>query len=93
MVLTHEATGNAIDKLTNKIAEIEDHLTPLREIKFALEESKKLIGRRVKILNPSKNEPNIGTIATVGKIYVTVELPGGIQRKRIPKNLRLVQHE
>ena len=69
LVLAHEATGKAIERVTNKIAEFEDKLTPLRETKFSLEEAKKLIGRRVRILNPSKTEPHIGTVAAVGKIY------------------------
>ena len=93
MVLAHGATGKAIDKLASKAAEFEDRLTSTQETKFSLEEGRRLIGRRVRILNPSKNEPYIGTIAAVGKIYVTVELPGGTQRKRFTKNLRLMQHE
>ena len=52
-----------------------------------------LIGNRVRILNPGRDKSDIGYVHSVGKIYVTVSIPGGIKKLRIAKNLRLLIHE
>ena len=44
------------------------------ESKLTLEQYKRLIGRRVRIINPHKGEPDVGPITGVGKLYVTVKL-------------------
>ena len=63
------------------------------EVKITLNECRNLIGSRVRIVNPSPGEPNIGTILKVGKLYITVDLLNGIRRNRISSNLRLLKDE
>ena len=90
----------AIEHVTQEIQEIQIlinesgvTLTDEYDKKLTLESSKNNIGRSVEILNPKRNEPNIGTIDKVGKLYVTIKLPNGVYKKRIPKNLKLINHD
>ena len=89
--ISHERTGKIISNLENKISQLEDLSQPIEERSFTLEESRYLIGSRVRIVNPSKREPNVGHIVSVGKLYIKVDLGSGLTRNRIAKNLRLIQ--
>ena len=64
-----------------------------KESKVSLDYCRHSIGKQVRIINPKRGESNIGTIAAVGKLYVTVELTPTISRNRQVKNLRLVEYE
>ena len=61
------------------------------EQKISLNECKNLIGKTVRITNPHRGEPDTGMIARVGKLYITVKLPGENYRRRVASNLRLVR--
>ena len=63
------------------------------ESKLTLEQYKRLIGRRVRLVNPHKGEPDTGTITGVGKLYITVRLTEELSRNRQAKNLRLLHYE
>ena len=62
-----------------------------QEIKLPLEEYRKHIGKKVRILNPKHGDCNYGTVTKVGKLYVLVKLPSGQERKRIASNIRLIK--
>ena len=67
--------------------------TRTKERKVSLIECRTLIGHRVRIINPRRGEPTVGTITKVQALYVTVKLEGGTLRRRIPSNLRLIEDE
>ena len=89
--LHQEETSKIIRTLRAKISKESTRSNTPREIKITLKESRKLIGRQVKVINPRKNEPLIGFIQLVGSVYITIGLPGHKDRHRVPKNLRLIQ--
>ena len=60
---------------------------------MTLEQCKRLVGRRVRIVNPHKGEPDVGVISGVGKLYVSVELTEDLVRNRQAKNIRLLRYE
>ena len=78
-----EATGGKQQVETPKI----------KERKATLDEYKYLTGHQVRIINPSGGEGNIGTVDKTGRLYVTVRLPNGEFKNRIPKNLRVFHDE
>ena len=51
------------------------------------------IGKKVRIVNPRKGEPDVGIITEVGKLYITVQLTPELSRKRQAKNLRILDYE
>ena len=63
------------------------------ELKVSLEDCRSLIGKRVRIINPTSGEGNLGQIKSVGKFFVTVTKDNGDTTKRAAKNLRLIRHE
>ena len=65
----------------------------LIEVKVSLEECRELIGERVRIINPTSGEPNLGRIKSAGKFFVTITKDNGYTTKRAAKNLRLIRHE
>ena len=67
--------------------------TRTKERKVSLIECRSLTGHQVRIVNPRRGEPNVGTIVKVQALYVTVKLEGGTLRRRIPSNLRLIENE
>ena len=89
--IAHERTGKIIETLTEKVRSIQLSNSKVNERSFTLEESRYLIGRRVRILNPAKHEPNIGTILSVGKVFITVDLGEGLRRNRTAKNIRIIE--
>ena len=90
--VAHKETGRIISYLTEKLEIIANDRPKgtVREYVVSLQEYKFYIGRRVRIVNPNKGEPNIGTITAVGKLYITVYLGRDLKRNRIAKNLRLL---
>ena len=93
LTVSHERTGRLIVELKNQIRYLNSNQGRVIERVVSLEQCKQLVGSRVRILNPAKQEPNTGVISAVGKLYVTITLPGGIKRNRISKNLRLIEDE
>ena len=100
--LCHHQLGEAIRKLSLEVSTIErrqhrDSAIPKSrrtiEVKPSREDCENAIGSYVRIVNPGKGEPDVGYIHSVGKLYVTVVISGGTRKQRIPKNLRLIQHE
>ena len=95
----HRKTGEAINRLERDLEELKASNQARRvtktvsESKVTLEDCKQLIGRNVRIVNPTKGEGNFGHIASVGNQYITVNLKGGIPKRRIAKNIRLLHHE
>ena len=48
----------------------------------------------MRIINLAKGEPDVGhKHSGLGKLYVSVVIPGGIRKQRITKNLRLLYNE
>ena len=90
--LHQEETNRIIRSIRAKITKTPPIDNTPSERKITLEESRKLIGHQVKVINPRKDEPLIGFIQSVGSVYITVGLPGHKDRRRIPKNLRLIEH-
>ena len=88
--IAHNRTGKIIESLFEKVKLIQASDSEIKEKSFTLEESRYLIGRKVRIINPVKHEPNIGNILSVGKVFITVDLGQGLKRNRIAKNLRLI---
>ena len=91
-----------IDETEHLIEDIEDFELPervendtparsTREAKITLEQCRKLIDKRVRIINPNAGEPNEGFIKSVGTFFVTVIKTNGDKTKRAAKNLRLIQ--
>ena len=93
--LAHEKTGKTLSDLSRRVENLKDSTRRIviTERMLTLQEYRYSIGKRVRILNPSKGEPNIGTVSAVGKLYITVDLGEGIKRNRIAKNLRLLDDE
>ena len=95
----HRKTGEAINRLERDLEKIRSSgPTPritktVSETKVTLEDCKRLIGKNVRIINPTKGEGNFGHITSVGDLYVTVLLEEGIPKRRIARNLRLLHHE
>ena len=73
-------------ELSNKVK-----LPKYKERKITLQECRGLIGHQVRIINPSSGEGDSGTITKVQKLYVTVTLPDGTQKRRIASNLRAIE--
>ena len=98
LTLSHRRTGEALQRLSFEVEVLKSRITrardnkPLviRERKVTREEYQDLIGSRVRIINPGKDEPDIGYVHSVGKLYITVEIPGALRKQRIAKNLRLL---
>ena len=89
--ISHEKTGKLIASLEAKIQRVQTNQKTTREKTITLlEESRYLIGRQVRIVNPHKGEKNIGSILAVGKLFITVDLGEGNRRNRVAKNLRLI---
>ena len=63
------------------------------EIQVSLEDCRGLIGNQVRIINPTSGEPNLGTIKSVGKFFVTIAKTNGDTTKRAAKNVRLIRYE
>ena len=96
LTLYHQKTGEAIERIRQELTSITDSKTKTSIVAEALvttEECRKLIGRRVRIINPGRGETNVGIIESVGKIYITIILPNGTKKVRIAKNIRLLRHE
>ena len=74
---------------------VDDSPPPTRntEVKVTLQKCKKLINKKVRIINPNAGEPNQGYIKSVGTFFVTVTKTNGDKIKRAAKNLRLIQDE
>ena len=98
----HERSSIIIEDIERKITVIKSEREDVptksldrswKESKVTLEYCRHSIGKRVRIINPKRGEPNIGTIVAVGKLYVTVELTPSISRNRQVKNLRLIEYE
>lgn len=90
--ISHQATGRAILKLKNKLSKKQNTAAPVIFKAVTIEECKQLIGRQVKVLNPKKGESEFGFIQAVGTRYITLGIPGTKDRRRIAKNIRLVEH-
>ena len=88
--ISHERIGKLIANLSRKVESLRDSDNTKRERVFTLEESRYLIGRQVRIVNPHKHEKNIGTILSVWKLFVAVDLGEGLRMNRVVKNLRLI---
>ena len=99
-----EQINNLIDETEHLIEDIEDIDLPggvddnppartSKEIKVTLEQCRKLIKRKVRIINPNAGEPNQGYIKSVGTFFVTIIKTDGDKTKRAAKNLRLLQDE
>ena len=101
LTVSHQRTGEAIRKLNLEVEilkrghpTIRDKRPGItREQKLTKEQYEGLIGSRVRIINPGRDKPDIGYVHSVGKIYITVKIPGGITKQRIAKNLRLLTNE
>ena len=91
--ISHERTGRLISELENQVKYLKIDKAKVSEVALTLDEYRGQIGSRVRVLNPSKQDEVIGTVFRVGKIYVTVLFPQGTKRNRIPKNIRLINHE
>ena len=96
----HKETLTSIEHILQEIHEIqllinESGLTlpPPVPKQLTIADYRKKIGRPVKILNPKFGEPDQGNIEKVGRVYVTVKLPNGSFKKRIPKNIVLLNDE
>ena len=100
LTLAHRTTGEALRKLSFEVEILKNGYGTardnkpivIRERKATREEYQGLIGSRVRIINPGKDEPDIGYVHSVGKLYITVEIPGALRKQRIAKNLRLLEH-
>ena len=64
-----------------------------KEVKVTLEQCRKLLNKKVRIINPNAGEPNEGVIRSVGTFFVHVTKTNGDRTKRAAKNLRLIQDE
>ena len=81
----------AVVEYTEESQEQRTSSVPRKEVKLDLQGFKRYNGHPVRILNTKRGEPNTGKVKTIGKLYVTVELPDGSTRRRIPKNLRILK--
>ena len=89
---SHQATHRAIQALKSKLP-TKQRVTESPTLRpINLQECSQSIGKQVKVLNPRKGEPSIGFIQSVGKKYVTIGLPGHKDRRRMAKNLMLIDH-
>ena len=64
-----------------------------RESQVTLEQCRKLINRRVRIINPNGGEPNQGYITGIGTFFVHIKKTNGDRTKRAAKNIRLIHNE
>ena len=65
----------------------------IREIKLDLKDFEKVIGRQVRIVNPSRRDQNLATVYGVGSLYVLLKLQNGETTRRMAKNLRLIEED
>ena len=90
-------SNQVIERLEQKITVLErNNSVPGRvigESKVMLEQFKRLVGRRVRLVNSHRGKPVVGVITGVGKLYVTVKLSDDLSRNRQAKNLRLLYYE
>ena len=95
--VTQATTHRIIERLEEKVSRLvrnnRQSQVVIGESKLTLEQFKRKIGRRVRLINPHKGEPDTGTITGVGKLYITVELTNEVSRNRQAKNLRLLHYE
>ena len=91
--VSHDRTGRLITELENQVKYLKLDSARTSEVTLTLDQYRSEVGSRVRVLNPSKQDEVIGTVCSVGKLYVTVLFPQGTKRNRIPKNLRLIKHE
>ena len=89
----HERSKVLLANIERDIARIRRTDASWNESKVTLEYCRRHLGERVRIVNPKRGEPNIGTIVAVGKLYVTVQLTPELSRNRQAKNLRLIENE
>ena len=89
--ISHTRTGKLLDNLKAKLDSLEVPGAVIRERTATLEEYRYLIGKRVRIVNPSRGESNVGTIVATGKLFITVDIGNGITKNRVAKNLRLIE--
>ena len=100
---TYNKLGEDIVAITVQIRNLELELSSNYESKpkhfkpkprrLSLNSYRRHIGARVRILNPKTDEPNIGRVTKVGKLYVIIELTNNQLTRRIPKNIELLEHE
>ena len=94
--IAQSRSNDIIRRLERKVLNLSENTdtnrVPTGQTKVTLEQLKRLIGRRVRIINPHRGEPDIGTVSGVGKLYVTVKLTKELSRNRQAKNLRLLQY-
>ena len=94
--ITQARSNEVIQRLERKIINLSrdtvDNRVPTGESKVTLEQLKRLIGRKVRIVNPHRGEPDVGIVSGVGKLYVTVKLTEELSRNRQAKNLRLIHY-
>ena len=99
-----EQLNELIDETEHLIEDIEDFELPepganataarrQKEVKVTLEQCRKLVNKKVRILNPNAGEPNYGYIKSAGSFFVTIIKTDGDKTKRAAKNLRLIQDE
>ena len=99
--IRHQETGEIINKLIRDVETLREGRPkqsdakprPRKELKVSKEDCESLLGREVRIINPSQGEPDLGYIHSVGKVFVTVIIEGGVRKQRIAKNLRLIKYE
>ena len=97
----HRETGKIIHKLTREVEDLrqepskQTYAKPRhrKELKVSKEYCENLLGREVRIVNPSQGESDLGHIHSVGKVFITLIIEGGVRKQRIAKNLRLIQYE
>ena len=97
--IAHEKIGTVIEELTKekKLLTLSTSKEPPRrkqvetETRGNLEDFKKLIGQRVRIINPSRLGETHGIVEKIGTLYVIIRLPDGTKTRRIPRNLRIIQ--
>ena len=96
---SHQDIGRQIASITTDLRNLRlssgnrSKDSPHGDKNLTLESCRNLLGSRVYIVNAKINEPNVGEIVKVGKLYVTIKLDNNQLKRRIPKNLRLVEHE
>ena len=101
--LCHHQLGEAIQKLSLEIntyhRSVPTKVSPSRkntrrrEVKVTKEDCEGLIGSQVRIVNPGKGESDLGYIHSVGKVFITIVISGGVRKQRIAKNLHLLKDE
>ena len=93
LAVLHERSPVLLANIERDIAKIRRSDPSWNESKVTLEYCRRHIGDRVRIVNPKRGEPNIGTIVAVGKLYISVQLTPELVRYRQAKNLRLIEDE